>query len=226
MIELLLAIVVFVGTHFVLSHPLRAPLVRRFGEQGFMGVYSLVALIALIWVVTAYRGAPSAQLWIAPVWLRWLGYLVMIDACILLAGSLIAPNPALTMMGGALQKSTHPTGVMLITRHPMMWAIGLWAMVHVAVSGRLETLILAGGMGVLALVGAKLQDGKKALQLGEAWAAYAAHTSYWPGGAQIKGRLPLRTFWPGWVPVLAGCVLYGLFVYVHGPIIGRSTGLY
>jgi uncharacterized membrane protein len=33
----------FLGTHFVLSHPLRAPIVKAIGEGAFLGLYSLVA---------------------------------------------------------------------------------------------------------------------------------------------------------------------------------------
>ena len=35
----------FVGLHFLMSHALRAPLVRAVGEGPFRGIYSLVALI-------------------------------------------------------------------------------------------------------------------------------------------------------------------------------------
>lgn len=217
MTELLIAVVAFVGSHFLLSHPLRAPIAGKIGEPAFAGLYSLVAFATLIWAVLAYRAAPSVQLWVSPQWAWHVGYTVMLVACILLAGSLLAPNPALNMMGGVLKKSTEPQGVMRITRHPMMWAIGLWGLVHVAVSGREETLILAGGITVLALVGARLQDGKKAAQLGDAWAEYASKTSYLPFA---KGR-----FWPGIVPVIAGAVLFAALVWAHPLVIGKSTGI-
>ncbi|HVL29304.1 MAG TPA: NnrU family protein [Sphingomicrobium sp.] len=35
----------FVGLHFLLSHPLRAPLVRAVGEGAFRGIYSLIAIL-------------------------------------------------------------------------------------------------------------------------------------------------------------------------------------
>jgi uncharacterized membrane protein len=225
MAGLTIAVASFVLTHFMLSHPLRAPLVARLGEMGFLGLYSLVAFATLIWAVLAYRQAPAVQLWVAPLWAVHLGYALMIVASILFAGSLLAPNPAMALAGGVLSKGTDPRGVTGITRHPMMWAFGLWAAVHIAVSGRLETLILAGGIGVLALVGAKLQDGKKAYQLGPAWAAYAGKTSYWPFGAQLSGRARWSRAWPGFVPLIAGAVLYVLLVMAHPFITGKSTGV-
>lgn len=45
----------FVGTHFVMSHPFRGPLVAMLGESAFSGVYSLVSFITLGATVWAYR---------------------------------------------------------------------------------------------------------------------------------------------------------------------------
>ena len=218
MTELAVAVAAFVGTHFLLSHPLRVRIAGRISEQAFAGVYSLVAFATLGWAVLAYRAAPSEQLWVAPMFAVHIAYLVMLFACVLLAGSLLAPNPALAMMGGILDKSVDPKGVMRITRHPMMWAIGLWALVHVAVAGRLETLIFAGGMAVLALVGARMQDGKKAAQLGARWADYAARTSFVPFGRGLA--------FPGVPALIAGLALFAVLVIAHPMVIGRSTGIY
>ena len=35
---LILALIAFVGTHFLMSHPLRAGMVARFGAGGFQGI--------------------------------------------------------------------------------------------------------------------------------------------------------------------------------------------
>ena len=51
----------FVGTHFALSHPLRAPLVRITGEKAFPALYSLVAFATLGWLVMAFRAVPPAH---------------------------------------------------------------------------------------------------------------------------------------------------------------------
>ena len=98
----LIAASAFVGTHFLMSHPLRAPLVSRLGEKGFLGLYSLVAAITLIWMIVAYRAAPvTPMLW--PVGdLPWaLATLIMLIASILLLGSLVG-NPAMPNPDGAM----------------------------------------------------------------------------------------------------------------------------
>jgi len=43
LLPLIAASVAFVGLHVVLSHPLRAPIMRMIGEGPFLGFYSLVA---------------------------------------------------------------------------------------------------------------------------------------------------------------------------------------
>ena len=64
MIQLTLALTAFVGTHFLMSHPLRAAMVARFGAGGFQGVYSLVSLATLGWTAYAFREAPIGM----PLW--------------------------------------------------------------------------------------------------------------------------------------------------------------
>jgi uncharacterized membrane protein len=49
----------------VLSHPFRARLVRVLGDKGFMGLYSAVALGAMVWMVMAFRAVGPGQ---APLW--------------------------------------------------------------------------------------------------------------------------------------------------------------
>jgi uncharacterized membrane protein len=215
--ELLLAMAVFIGTHELMSHPLRKSLVARLGEQGFLGLYSLVALVTFVWTVVAWHRSDLVPLWQASPAVLMLGHLAMLLAAILFAGSLIVPNPALPMMAGGLAANPEPRGILRITRHPMMWGFGLWAAAHIAMDGTLGMLIFAGGMGLLALGGAAMQDRKKALLLGDAWRGYTARTSFVPFG---KGNV-----WPGVAPILAGVALYALLIWAHPLVVGVSTGL-
>lgn len=212
---LAIAVTLFVGTHFLMSHPLRGPMVGALGEKGFLGVYSLVSLALIAWAGFAYSAADGANLWSASVPVIAAGHVLMVLAGILFIGSVIAPNPALVGAGGLLQTMEEPRGVIRITRHPMMWSFALWALVHIALSGRADTLVFAGGIAVLALAGSAGQDARKRRQLGEAWAVYAGKTSYWP-----------RPAWPGILPVVLGAALYAALVWLHPLLIGRTTRLW
>jgi uncharacterized membrane protein len=180
--ELIAAAVTFVGTHFALSHPLRAAVVRALGNRGFQVLYSLVALASFAWMVMAFRRVPAyaVPLWDGTKPVAWaLASLVMLVASVLLAGS-FAGNPALPAPGARELAKKKPRGVFQITRHPMMWSFALWSAAHILVSPVPRVIVLSAAIAFLALAGALLQDGKKRDQLGEAWARWEDKTSYWP----------------------------------------------
>jgi uncharacterized membrane protein len=218
MVGLSLAVLSFVGSHELLSHPLRRPLVDRLGDKGFLGVYSLVAFATFAWVVVEFRGAPDDLLWVAPPWLWTLGAITMFIASILFIGSVTTPNPAMPGAGGALAGNPEPLGVMRITRHPMMWSFALWAVVHAAVSGRTAVVILAAGIGFLALFGAAMQDRKKRALFGERWAAWQAKSSFLPFA---RGSV-----WPGWIAVVGGTILFLVATWAHPRLGAPLVGLW
>ena len=210
MTPLVVALAAFVGTHFLLSHPLRAPLVARLGAGKFTILYSLVAFATLGAAVVAWRRAPVEPWWTAPAWAWPLAAVVMLLAAILFVGSVATPNPALVGMPAAAARAA-PRGVQRITRHPMMWAFALWAVVHAGVSGTGRTVVLAAAILVLALVGAALQDGKKRVLLGAAWASHEAATSFVPFGRGVA--------MPGWIALGGGIVLFVVATALH-PLAG------
>ena len=222
MLELGIALLVFIGSHELLSHPLRAPLVAKIGEAGFAGVYSLVALGSFYWVITAWRAAPPMPLWVAPDWGWNVASVLMAVAAVLFVGSVTVPNPAMTGMGGSA--GSGPRGVLRITRHPMMWAFALWAAVHAGLSGDAATVLFCAGFGFLALFGAYMQDGKKRAQLGQGWVAHEASTSFVPFARQATGRAGLATLYPGAAALIGGAALWLAATWAHpqlgGPVVG------
>lgn len=213
--ELIVAVLAFVGSHELLSHPLRRPLVAVLGERGFLGLYSVMALGTLIWTIAAYRQTPVVMLWTAPRWTWDLASAVMLVASILFVGSILVRNPALPMAGGTMTADFAPQGVLRITRHPMMWAFALWAVVHAWLAGTLATLILAAGVAFLALFGSAMQDLKKAGQLGEGWAAYRARTSFLPFARGLA--------WPGWRAAIGGAMFFLGATWAHPRLFGAPV---
>lgn len=217
--NLVAAAVSFVGTHFALSHPLRAPLVRAIGAAGFQIVYSLVALATFGWIVLAYRAVgPQIGLWDGTAATLWaLSSLLTLAAAVLFVGSLIG-NPALPQPGAAALADKPVRGVFHVTRHPMMWGFALWAASHALISPTPRSLVLTGAIGFLALVGSHLQDRKKEALMGKAWAGWEAKTSYWPRpGGLTKAGL---------VPWLGGTTLWLVATYLHIPCNGMAAGIW
>jgi uncharacterized membrane protein len=201
---LTLSALLFVGLHFLMSHPLRAPLVRAVGEGPFRGIYSLVALITFGGMIYYYgrigREPPlwavgEAQ-WIVATLLMWLG-------SILFVGSFVG-NPALP---GARGPSGPPHGVFAITRHPMMWGFALWAIVHLAVVAMPKALVFDGAIIFLALVGAAMQDKKKRKLMGESWHQWSAQTAFVPFTRGLA--------FPGTFAFVGGTVLWLVATWLH-----------
>lgn len=201
---LLLSAIAFVGTHFLLSHPLRGPLVRAVGEGPFRGIYSLVALATFALMIYFYRAiGREPPLWVAgdAVWL--VASILMWLASILFVGSFIR-NPALP---GAPGPKGGPTGVFRITRHPMMWSFALWAIVHLAVIGMPKALVLDGAILILALGGASAQDSKKKQLMGDAWHQWTAETAFVPFTRGVG--------YPGTVAAIGGTIFFLLVTWLH-----------
>lgn len=220
----LAAAAAFVGTHFLLSHPLRRPIVARIGEGPFLGLYALVAAITLGWLAFAYRAVGAeAPLWPVGDGLWLVVTLVMLIASMLLLGSLIG-NPALPNPGTPSDAPGEARGVFSITRHPMMWAFALWGASHIAVFPLPSNIILSGAVIVLALVGASLQDRKKEALQPERWRAWEAKTSYWPFAAIAVGRARFGGFRPH--DIAGGVVLWLVATWAHLPLAGWAAGIW
>jgi uncharacterized membrane protein len=201
--HLALAAAVFVGTHFLLSHPLRAALIRRTGENGFRGLYSVVALITFGWMVWAYRALGDQQpLWTAGEALWWVATALMWLASILFVGS-FAGNPALP---GA-PAVARPRGALAITRHPMMWSFAIWAVVHLVVIATPKAVVLDLAILILAVGGSVGQDAKKRKLMGERWHEWTAQTAFIPFSRGIAH--------PGAVALVGGTLLFILATWAH-----------
>ncbi len=219
--QLIVALAAFVGTHFAMSHPLRAPLAARLGEQGFQLGYTLVSFATLGWAVLAFRAAPVGTFaWAVGDGLWLASTLIMLLASILLMGSFIR-NPAMPMPGAAAAAAATPKGVFAITRHPMMWSFALWSLAHVLVAPRPPVIALCAAVAFLALVGAAGQDRKKAVVMGPAWSGWVAKTSYWPFGGQLSGRIPWGAAMPGMHALGGGLLVWLVASWAH-PLLGAG----
>ena len=212
---LITAISAFIAGHELLSHPLRAPMVARFGNRGFLVVYSLVAVVTLGITVQIWRSISADRLWTVPEWMHIVAVIAMAFAAILFVGSVTSPNPALMGMpaGGP------PRGVQRITRHPMMWSFAIWGIVHVVLSADSRTIVLGSGIAVLALFGAAMQDRKKRAQ-DPAYGNHMAATGFVPFEAQLHGRAAWNTGVPGLVATVGGLALWALLLWAHPLVIG------
>lgn len=217
---LLIATATFVLSHFVFSFaPVRGRIVGRIGEQAFVIAYSAAAAAAFAWMCVAYARAPFHDLWGDPHWARWASVLVMPFAAVFLACGVSTPNPGAVSFKHLPDDGRGAVGIQKITRHPVMVAIAIWAVLHLLTNGDAASLILFGGMLVLAVGGIAHIEARKRASGGEAWARFTAGSSVVPFAAIFAGRARVGPGEIGWNRIAAGLVVYFIMLFGHRIVI-------
>jgi uncharacterized membrane protein len=136
---LILGILLFVGGHaFSLARGPREAAIARFGDGGFKGLYSLVALAGLVLMVKGYgdyRAGGYVAVWNPPVWTRHVSVLLML--------------PVLPLLFSAYAQGF----VKARLKHPMILSVKLWALAHLLANGDLGSILLFGAFLVWAVLG-------------------------------------------------------------------------
>jgi uncharacterized membrane protein len=212
----------FVASHLIFaSEPTRGILARGLGEGIFRAMYSVLAAILLGWMILAWHDAPVVELWPKATGTRHLTWTVMLLASILFVGGYSQRNPTAIGLDRIPGGADPAPGILKITRHPILWAWGLWATVHLLANGDVRSVIFFGSFAVLAFAGTVLLDRKKRLQMGEEkWRALADATSNIPFVALVQRRNRLGFSWDGVARLLGGVALYVVLMVAHQPVIG------
>lgn len=132
-----MGLVVFFGTHLFTTFRKRGEgdIKARMGRP-YMGVYSLITGVGFVLMVWGYGMIkPWIPVWDPPVWTRHIVITFMPVATILLAAA-YAPV-------GYIKKTV---------KHPMLAAVKLWAVLHLAANGDLATIILCAAFLVYAVI--------------------------------------------------------------------------
>ncbi len=217
---LVIAAIVFLGTHLgVSSTPLRGVLVRVLGEGPYLGLYSLMAVVTLGFMIYAYAAVPHNEfIWYPSRVLYSAAMVLMLLASVLLAMGLMSKNPTSVGMKPAVEQDV--AGIFRITRHPVQWAFLLWAIAHLLANGDTATIILAGTIGLLSALGMVAIDAKRRHREDPAWQSFYTTTSAVPFVALITGRATLSLRDINWVAFGAGLALYTALYLLHGWIAG------
>ena len=213
----------FLGTHFALSSAtVRPRLINAVSQQGFLGIYSLVAFATLGPLIYefAYHKHSGPMLWYlranSPI--RWLAWILMFLALIIFVASLINPNPG--GLGAPQTRSSDPHGVLKITRHPGFVAFTLFGLAHLLMNGWLGDVIFFATFPALGIFGGLHQDTRKIRDLGEPYREFKAKTSFVPFAALLSGRQQWTSDDLPWAAIGAGTVLTIAIVALHPIIFG------
>ncbi|MGI9383691.1 MAG: NnrU family protein [Methyloligellaceae bacterium] len=224
MINLAAAAAFLLAVHVVPSSPLRPWAIGRLGKLVYMGLFSVISAGALVWLIMAFRAAPAAYpFWITSGPARFFTAIVMMAAFILLVAGLTSPNPSAP--GGVSNpgKLEPWRGIYAVTRHPVLWAIGIWGILHLINRPDPVNLLFFGTLTLLALGGAGLQERRKRVELGKVWQEFEAHTSFVPFVAILQKRAVFSLRDIAYWRIAAGIALWAVVLGVHSDVFGVSA---
>lgn len=131
MTYLAIGLVVFLGLHSVriFADGWRSRVLQARGEGAYKGIYSLVSLAGFAFIIYGFGVARETPvlLWSPPVALRHGGSLLVLFAFVFLAAAYVPRNAIKARVG-----------------HPMVLGVKTWALAHLLMTGRLETVVLFG----------------------------------------------------------------------------------
>lgn len=222
--SLALACSYFLAIHFGISGTrVRDGVVDRIGLGPYLGLFSLLSLVGIVWMSRAYASAPYIDTWGQLYGLRYFSLIAVLVAFVFAVLGLISPNPTAVGADGLLTSSEPAVGILRITRHPFLMGAALWAFSHLAVNGDVASALFFGTFFVLSTLGPLSIDQRKTRQDVPGWPEYQRATSVVPFAAIVQGRNRLVLSELGWWRVALALALYGAAVVWHGSVFGASA---
>jgi len=189
-----------------------------------MSVYSAISLVMFAWLFIAFwRAEHNGAYFTTSNEMRIASAGVLLAAFWLFAAALIRKPPILLTAETALQEQGAIFGILRITRHPFLWALVLWSLVHLLNNADPAGISLFGYFLLLALLGTWPIDKRRACLIDDQrWQQILDETSNIPFAAILAGRQKL---WPatremGWLVPLVAVLAWLLVLGFHENFFG------
>ena len=217
---LLTACLAFLVTHLGVSGtPLRARLQKVMGARAYLGLYSLLAFGTLGLMVYGYANVPHVEfLWYPSQSAYMVTKGLLLLSLVTLVMGTLTRNPTLIMNEAALNYEV--SGMLKITRHPIQWAILLFATGHVIANGDQASLVFFGTLAVVSLFGMFSMDARRRREDDPRWKMFMENTSMMPFAALASGRQSFAAEDINWTGLVAGLALYAAVYWMHDIISG------
>ena len=220
MLDLALAALFLLGTHFgIASTSLRGQVIARTARALPRPLFSPGAS-RFAWLVSAWARAPVLPLWDTSVGVRHLAAGLMPLAFLLVTCAVTAPNPTVVGQRPDPDAAAPVTGIIRVTRHPFMWGVGLWALLHLAANGDAASVIMFGTIAVLALAGTALIDRRRTRENAPGWGVFLQATSNLPFAAIVERRQRLNPGEIGLWRLALALALYVALFWLHPRLFG------
>lgn len=133
---LILGVLMFAGVHFIpsLAPGMKQAWMRRLGEGGYKGMFSLLLLASFALMIIGWRSAVPEQVYQVPADARSFGLALMCLAFFLLAASSLKSR------------------IKQFVRHPQLTGVALWAAAHLILNGDSRSVVLFGGLALWSII--------------------------------------------------------------------------
>lgn len=218
--EFAIVFIAFYLSHMIPARPtIRAWLANALGERLYLLLYIAFSILLLTWLIGAAGRAPYVALWDRAAWQNLVPQILMLPACALVVFGLGADGGlSLGSRSDVLFDPARP-GITAITRHPLLWALALWSLVHLLPNGDLAHGLMFGSFALSALLGMVMFDRRTARRIGvERWQDVHRVTAFIPLGQGLAGHR-IEGLWP---KALSSVALYGILLLSHPHVIGVS----
>ncbi len=213
----------FIGIHiFISSTPLRGWLIAHIGARPYQGMFSLLSLAGISWLIWAYINAERGELGQPPAAVIFTAIIMAMAGLWLAILGVVSPNPTTVDQERLLNATTPARGIVRITRHPFMFGFAVWALAHMMLNTDTASLVFFGTFFALAGLGPWLIDAKKAKAFAGQWPGFANATSIIPFAAIARGRNQFVSGEIGWWRPLMALLVVALLMYFHGALFGEA----
>ncbi len=224
MAELWTSIAFFTLFHLLPSTRLRGMAIASLGRTAFMLAYSAISLVLFLWLFAAFwRAEYDGAFFVTSPLVRASSAAVMLLAFWFFVGAVWKKPRIVLTAEEALRARDGIRGMVRITRHPFLWSLVLWSLVHVLNNADPAGMSLFGYFFLLALLGTWPIDRRRArLIKAKRWQEIRRETSSIPFVAIVQGRQKLSTALAemGWAVPLAALVFWALVLMFHESLFG------
>lgn len=217
---LALACAFFLCIHLISGTTVKERIVARIGTTAWMIGFSILSLIALVWMCMAFAVALNNQdglnivLWAAPLPLRIIALFFNFLAFQLFVVGYFTPSPtSLIALWHMPEKPIQ--GIIRVSRHPVMAGIAIWALVHMICNGNLAAWLFFGTLLAQATLGTLNIDRKRLAQFGDTYQSIMKRTSIVPFVAIIEGRTAFAPEELGYARMFLAASMFAVFTVLH-----------